>query len=230
MPAVCLPCNSGFAVQMLAEGGAFGRMRGGRGMRGGARGPGGRGLRGLGAVGRLGMGPMQGHGPFSPGPRGMPHYMGGRGQQGNGGDLFPPAAPLGMQGFGQGPFGDLPGQKRNFASAMNMDLLGGSPVGGMGGIAPLGNMMEGSPGFHNPMQVGLLHPFGSINCGQRALRANAAASHILSPPPPLHPSVIAPFCLNNECTFEACSRQAALHPADANQATATTRDIRDLPV
>lgn len=133
---------------MLGDG-FFGRMRGGRGLRaprGVSRTPR--------AMGRIGM--QATRASFSPGMRGgTPHFMGGRGGASNP-DMFGTPQSAGMQGpFGRGsPYSDNPGQKRNFASAMNMDMLGGGPPPGMGGIGPLGGHMLDVPGgFSGSMQV-----------------------------------------------------------------------------
>ncbi|KAK9822115.1 hypothetical protein WJX74_008796 [Apatococcus lobatus] len=162
--------------QMLADG-AFGRIRGGRGLRaprGGSRTP-----RGM---GRIGMQGATRSGPFTPSMRGTPHFMGGRGSGSVSGDMFGTPQSMGMQGpFGRGsPYSDVPGQKRNFAAAMNVDMLGGGSQVGMGGIAPLGaHMLDAPGGFDNSMQdlgmgtnlYGQLNPQGfnsSLTAGPQA--------------------------------------------------------------
>ena len=105
-------------------------------------------------MGRVGM--QGARGPFTLGMRGSPHFMGGRGTGTGSSDMFGAPQSMGMQGpFGRGsPYSDIPGHKRNFASAMNVDMLGGGAPAGMGGIAPLGaHMLDASSGFDASMQV-----------------------------------------------------------------------------
>ena len=82
--------------------------------------------------------------------------MGGRGGGASSADMFGTPQSAGMQGpFGRGsPYSDIPSQKRDFASAMNMDMLGRGPPHGMAGIAPLGaHMLDAPGGFDGSMQV-----------------------------------------------------------------------------